>query len=228
MVAPTARRAVVQADYSARLTDNTAPRPHDLVWFTPVAVPADCPDWAATRLAAGGPAVIRRAPRGEQGVPIGLRGRDRSERYASWLDAACVVERRSPESLAARVLDPRTAERARSIPAWQALIALAPALDSLDVCWGITGGLGFELATGEKTAHAASDLDLLVRMPERADAALAALAEQTACASSRCDIQLETPAGGVALGEWQRGAGPVLVKSDTGPWLTADPWAGAT
>ncbi|WP_312444661.1 phosphoribosyl-dephospho-CoA transferase MdcG domain-containing protein, partial [Stutzerimonas kunmingensis] len=39
------------------------------------------------------------------------------------------------------------------------------------------------------------------------------------------DLQLETPLGGVALGEWAGGAARVLVKTAEGPRLMSDPWA---
>ena len=42
----------------------------------------------------------------------------------------------------------------------------------------------------------------------------------------RCDIQLETPAGGVALADWLGEAARVMIKHDTGPYLSPDPWHG--
>ena len=48
------------------------------------------------------------------------------------------------------------------------------------------------------------------------------LLEGRAC---RVDLQLETPLGGVALGEWAGGAARVLVKTAEGPRLVSDPWA---
>jgi phosphoribosyl-dephospho-CoA transferase len=48
------------------------------------------------------------------------------------------------------------------------------------------------------------------------------LLERRAC---RVDLQLETPLGGVALGEWAGGAARVLVKTAEGPRLVSDPWA---
>jgi phosphoribosyl-dephospho-CoA transferase len=40
----------------------------------------------------------------------------------------------------------------------------------------------------------------------------------------RVDVQLETPAGGVALAEWAAGKARVMVRHASGPQLIADPW----
>jgi len=82
------------------------------------------------------------------------------------------------------------------------------------------------------TVSASSDLDLLIRTPEKLsrDAAahlldrLQALAHQ---AGIRVDAQLETPAGGVALVEWAAGKIRVMARHARGPQLIADPWAPA-
>ncbi len=96
--------------------------------------------------------------------------------------------------------------------------------------WATPGALparrGFQLATGLPTAHPDSDLDLLLRaehpLPRSEARPLLQLLEGRAC---RVDLQLETPLGGVALGEWAGGAARVLVKAAEGPRLVSDPWA---
>jgi phosphoribosyl-dephospho-CoA transferase len=40
-------------------------------------------------------------------------------------------------------------------------------------------------------------------------------------------VQIETPAGGVAVADWAGPAREVLVKSDVGPFLSTKPWAAA-
>jgi phosphoribosyl-dephospho-CoA transferase len=71
-----------------------------------------------------------------------------------------------------------------------------------------------------------SDLDLLIRMPkllprEAAKSLVAQLEERACC---RFDIQLETPAGGLSLREWANGIRKVMIKTEYGPCLLADPW----
>ena len=103
---------------------------------------------------------------------------------------------------------------------------LRPLLDALGHAWGVTGSAGFQLATGLSAAHPDSDLDLLLRaerpLPRSEARPLLQLLEGRAC---RVDLQLETPLGGVALGEWAGGAARVLVKTAEGPRLVSDPWA---
>jgi phosphoribosyl-dephospho-CoA transferase len=55
---------------------------------------------------------------------------------------------------------------------------------------------------------------------------LAALAELQDGQPCRIDIQVDTGAGGFALAEYVRG-GRVLLKTDAGPRLVADPWGPA-
>jgi phosphoribosyl-dephospho-CoA transferase len=102
--------------------------------------------------------------------------------------------------------------------------ALAPRLDALGVDWGPTGGAGYWLACRLPVLRATSDLDLLVRLPDRPSpslvAALCTLQDGQPC---RLDIQVDTGAGGFALADYARG-GRVLLKTNDGPRLVADPW----
>ncbi|WP_348761094.1 phosphoribosyl-dephospho-CoA transferase MdcG domain-containing protein, partial [uncultured Salinisphaera sp.] len=127
------------------------------------------------------------------------------------------------------VARPPRSERGGDVPALAALADIRHRLKGLSIVWGPTGAVGYELATGRAVAHRESDLDLVVRLPECCNDVLAALCEMAAAARQtyaiRCDIQLETPAGGVALADWAGEAGQMMVKSDTGPYLTANPWA---
>ena len=208
-------------DYSCnkRLT-----RPHDLVWLTADALEGPVPAWAVRELADDAPVVVRRAPRHGDRLPVGIRGESRGERHADWIDPSAIRSCRTPESLAAA--DVWSGHACRDeIPAIAALGDVAAILERFGMLWGVTGAVGYELATGKPVTHAESDLDLLVRRPEplaRGEAvdihsALAAL-------SARCDVQVETPTGAMALAEWASLAARVLVKSDAGPFLSSNPW----
>ena len=94
------------------------------------------------------------------------------------------------------------------------------------MAWGVTGSLGFELASGVAATHPDSDLDLLLR----AAYFLSHDRARTLCpllegVFARVDVQLETPVGAVALREWAAGNGRVLVKTQAAPLLLADPWS---
>jgi phosphoribosyl-dephospho-CoA transferase len=93
--------------------------------------------------------------------------------------------------------------------------------------WGPGGSVGFEIATGVRTATSSSDLDLILRQdrrlqPGEAIELRAALAE--AAAPARIDVMLETPCGGVSLTDLAAMPGQVLVRTPDGARLSADPW----
>ncbi|MCH2341763.1 malonate decarboxylase holo-ACP synthase [Pseudomonas sp. NPDC047963] len=195
-------------------------RPHDLLWgMTPAQLPADAPDWAHGVLIAGQPVVVRRAMVASGQLAVGLRGSSRDQRYASVMPACAVLRKVRPEQLVERL-------PVSDLPALLALKQLKPNMDALGLCWGVTGSVGFQLATGLPTAHADSDLDLLLRTPlalSRPRAReLQRLLDEAPC---RVDMQLETPAGAIALREWAGHSPRVLVKCATGARLVRDPWA---
>ncbi|MBN9115401.1 MAG: malonate decarboxylase holo-ACP synthase, partial [Pandoraea sp.] len=91
--------------------------------------------------------------------------------------------------------------------------------------WGPTGGVGFALATGLPALHPQSDLDVLIRLPfPPSDAQCDALAWIARDRTCRIDVQIDTGRGGFSLREWLRSPPRMLVKTDQGPTLVADPW----
>ena len=216
-------RRLKQTDYSRGCCRAPA-RPHDLLWTRAQSAADDTPEWALPVVAHGGPFVVRRAPRVSARIPVGVRGRQRQERFAMTIDRDAVTKIVTPEQLTARIAQP-AAERLRAIAALDALPQLAETLDSQNLSWGLTGAVGYELATGHPVCHAASDIDVLLRVP-RPITRLAAreTIDSLAALAPRCDIQMETPLGGVALADWAADNDQVLVKSDQGPFLCADPW----
>jgi phosphoribosyl-dephospho-CoA transferase len=165
-----------------------------------------------------------------------VRGLTRSQRFAAWLAATDVAERRSPEELwdsvenrpAPGLACAPTQTRTEAVPALAALARVAPLLALRGYRWGPGGSVGFELATGTVTATASSDLDVILRQarrlePDEARALQAALAE--AAAPARIDALLETPRGGVSLADLAAAPTCVLVRTPDGPYLAADPWA---
>ncbi|MET8138775.1 malonate decarboxylase holo-ACP synthase [Sphaerisporangium sp. NPDC005288] len=184
------------------------------------------PGWASASLAVCPWVVVRRAPHPSGLIPIGVRGPDRWQRHAALVPSHAVTHTVPPEDLRAR----RPADRrlAVTLSAVASLLADEPEGRPGDggLVWGPTGGVGFELATGRVVTHSGSDLDLLVRTPHRLDRARAArLATAFAALPARVDCQLDTPLGGIALADWARPDGPVMVRTDHGPELVDDPWA---
>ena len=195
------------------------PLAHDLLWgMTPAQLPADAPQWAIESLAAGQPVVVRRAVSAEGWVAVGIRGVLREQRLAAFMPVDSIACRVSPEALC-------HVEYERDLPVMQALKRLRPMLDDCGWVWGISGSVGFELASGFVAMHEASDLDLILRTPQmitRNQARkLVAVFDQAVC---RVDMQLQTPFGAVALREWAGGSARVLLKNAHQACLVADPW----
>jgi phosphoribosyl-dephospho-CoA transferase len=93
------------------------------------------------------------------------------------------------------------------------------------LAWGITGSVGFALASGVSTLRQDSDLDLLLRaskpLPRGEARSLLALLQAS---PARIDMQVDTGHGGFALAEWAGNADRVLLKTGRGPLLVSDPW----
>lgn len=195
-------------------------RAHDLLWITGAPADGPLPPWADAAWLARAPLVVRRAPAINGRIPAGLRGRVRSERHACHVEASAVQRGVTPETLAA--LPVPTGQYA----ALDALHALAPRLNDSGWSWGPTGGVGFALASGLPVLRADSDLDLLLRISQPPSTAQATALHAIAASVSGCrlDLQIDTGHGGFAYAEWAAGRDKVLLKTDSGPVLTADPW----
>ena len=199
-----------------------APRPHDLLWLTEsAALEGVSEEWVASQWRLVLPVVVRRDVNNEGRIPVGVRGMRRDQRAAGWVKAAKIKRVISPESLASR--DLLINSPFVSMPPVQGAIQLA--LREWPWIWGITGSVGYALATEVPVLHADSDLDLIIRSPERVERE--ALLEWQQVAGQllcRADTQIEMPYGAFALNEWLRD-GRVLLKTNSGPQLVTDPWA---
>lgn len=198
--------------------------PHDLVWIRhPQALTGDLPAWVSSQWRSALPLVVRRDSDAGGRIPVGVRGLKREWRAAGWVAAADIVRVEPPEAFShvARLL----ASPFVSQQPVQAAIQLAQ--QRWWWPWGITGSVGYALATEVPVLSAASDLDLLIRCPEPvAEAELARWQQFVSQLPCRVDTQVETPYGAFALDEWLRD-GRVLLKSNHGPRLTDQPWSPA-
>ncbi|WP_024697085.1 malonate decarboxylase holo-ACP synthase [Pseudomonas avellanae] len=195
--------------------------PHDLLWGMPLsALPDDAPQWAVDTVLAGQPVVVRRQAMPAGQVAVGLRGRGREQRYAASMRLTDVYRRVTPEQL----ID-SASETVQEWPALRALRQVRPVMDALERVWGVGGSAGFELASGIAALHQGSDLDLILRTPQPFSRRCAAeLVEALAASVCRVDVQLQLDQGAVALREWARPAGRVLLKTASGARLVSDPW----
>ena len=181
-----------------------APEPHDLLLgMAPAHLPENAPAWVCAALEAGWPVVVRRAPADPARVAIGVRGLAREQRWAGWMPLAAITRRLRPEALGQR--EPAML---RDLPAWRALRDLRAPLNALGLAWGVTGGAGFELASGVAVLHPDSDLDLLLRTRARSRAMT-----RYAC----CNASSSVPAGSTCNCRPRRAAWPCANGPRVGP-----------
>ena len=189
---------------------------HDLLWGMPAEqIPAAAPNWVHARVAAGVPVVVRRDQQHMDQVAVGVRGLKKSERYATWLSKNAITRIVKPEQI-------RTLTRCSS-PVHQTLNAVAQLLHEKN--WGITGSYAFQEVTGEQTVTSNSDLDLVLRQPTALTLAEGKhLYAQIKLLPVTVDLQIDTGRGGFSLADWVTSTGSVLLKTNQGPLLLANPW----
>ncbi|MCH7295041.1 malonate decarboxylase holo-ACP synthase [Acinetobacter higginsii] len=192
---------------------------HDLLWGMTVSCLADdAPLWLKEVLLRGDPVVVRRAITSVDQVAVGVRGQFRHQRYATQMPRSAITRQLKPEALTQVNTShfKHLAERLQSI---------SNIMKSFSGYWGYTGSFGFELATGIETVTQHSDIDLLIRAEQPfAKKQAIALLENFQQAGLNVDIQLQLPQGGMALKEWARNSGKVLLKRPAGAVLVENPW----
>jgi phosphoribosyl-dephospho-CoA transferase len=152
----------------------------------------------------GLPVVVRRASARPGWIAVGVRGLLRTQRAALWADSQHVSRLLSPEQWQ----HSKAGGNIRACcPARLAGLATGRRrLASQRPCLGHYRQCRFRTGYRPATLTGSSDLDLLLRCPQPpADSELQTLAAALAGLPCRVDIQLQTPAGGVALAEWLRG-----------------------
>lgn len=192
---------------------------HDLLWgMSADALAEDAPLWVKAVLQRGDPVVVRRAITATDQVAVGLRGEFRHQRYAAVMPRSMITRQLKPEALTEVDIHQfkHLAERLQGI---------SSIMKNFSGCWGYTGSFGFELATGIATVTAQSDIDLLIRTEQPfAKQQAIELLETFQQAGLNVDIQLQLPQGGLALKEWARNSGKVLLKRPHGAVLVENPW----
>jgi phosphoribosyl-dephospho-CoA transferase len=185
--------------------------------------------WVPEALRSAPWVVIRRAPASDGRIPVGVRGAHRAQRFAAWVEAGAVIETLTPRLLASRRPWARSARRG-TIPALRALdtVESIASQAGFAAAWGPTGSVGFELASGQPTVRATSDLDLALWADRPLPVAAArALVDALESLPARADVLIETPHGAVALAEYARSAGMVALRTAHGPRLVSDCWEAA-
>jgi phosphoribosyl-dephospho-CoA transferase len=211
--------------------DVTELTPHTLLRIASVealaADPRELPAWALESVRRAPWVVVRRVPVCDSGIPVGLRGELRSQRIASWLPTAAILERVTTQQLSATAAWKDSPRRTR-VPALQALDRVEATMRAhgFEYQWGPTGSVGFELVSGCSTATHRSDLDLALQLDRPLSFASArSLHSALATLPARTDLLLEMPHGAVALSDYATSQGAFVLRTMRGPRLVRDLWS---
>jgi phosphoribosyl-dephospho-CoA transferase len=201
------------------------PYVHDLLLVKSTTIEEACiaePIWVRPALAKYLWVVARRAVSPEDRIAVGVRGQERHQRWGGFMTKDQIVKVIAPWHLRFGL-----ANTVRlGLPAMQSLRFLEIELASLSNDWGPGGSVGYELASRAPVGTRESDLDLVISAPDRFDRDFAHhLWKKIALAPAKVDVRIETPWCGFSLEEYVRGnSEKLLVRTSTGPRVTADPW----
>jgi phosphoribosyl-dephospho-CoA transferase len=182
------------------------------------------PEWVEGQMQTTPFAVVRRGLATGHEIPIGVRGKERNQRWAAFCHPKLVKSIITPSQLLTR---PIRTSRADATTALRTLDLLKERWIDLDHPWGPGGSIGFELATGTHVVKPESDLDIVIYATRRITADEA----RSLCARAKdlpavVDIRVETPVFGFSLWEFARAnPAPILMRAPNEVMLGTDPWA---
>jgi phosphoribosyl-dephospho-CoA transferase len=182
------------------------------------------PEWVEEHVRTTPFVVVRRDLATWHEIPIGVRGKERNQRWASFCHPKLVKRIITPSQLLTR---PIPTSRANATPALRTLDLLKERWMDLDHPWGPGGSIGFELATGRHVVKPESDLDIVIYAERRitADEAKSVCARAMDLPAT-VDIRVETPVFGFSLREFaSESPAAILMRAPNKVMLGTDPWA---
>ena len=118
------------------------------------------PSWVFRELGKTSLVVVRRGAVTRDRIPVGIRGPERSQRWAALCPPSAIQQIITPTDLLKRF---ETTRDSHASPACRGLGSLGVDWRWLThSCCGPGGSVGFELATGKRTTIPRSDLDIVV------------------------------------------------------------------
>jgi phosphoribosyl-dephospho-CoA transferase len=185
---------------------------------------ASAPEWVEEVLRKSPFVVVRRGRATDQGIPIGVRGAERNQRWPAFCHPTWVKSILTPPQLLTRTVPTL---RADATPALRALQVLKDRWMDLDHPWGPGGSVGFELATCRQVVRPESDLDIVIYAEGKITREEArSLYARTMNLPAAADIRVETLACGFSLTEYARGgSASILLRTPEGLELGNDPWS---
>lgn len=203
----------------------TALLPHDLLFLNlQTLLPDSAPAWARDAIKEGLPCVVRRDSISLEKIPVGFRGTIRSQRYGTFISNKDILKKISPEDAAKLLLSTRLkSPQLDYLKDFSKFIQENEELNK-SVKWGISGSFGFSLAVGKQYFRDTSDIDLIIRASNEEQLnCLAPLKSWILTPKFQLDIQIQTSKGGFSYKEWLN-TKKVLLKTNSGPLLTDNPW----
>lgn len=198
--------------------------PHDLLKIDSVASLTDgLSDWADKSFLESLTVVVRRSPIVDNQIPVGIRGMKREQRFATFVNSENVVRVITPYELVKGKCWVNVSSDRQDIPAIKALPVVSKILK--DFKWGISGSVGFELATATKTSKMTSDLDL-VWLPQEPLSKESAknLLKKLNQFGVHVDLQVIRNNNGFSLEEYANSGSTIMMKTFGDPILVKNPW----
>ena len=202
-------------------------RTHDLLEIDAnqlIAAQASAPQWVEESLRKSPFVIVRRDRATGEQIPVGVRGAERNQRWATFCHRKFVKSILAPPQLLRHTV---AISRSDLIPAFCAFAILKDRWRDLDHHWGPAGSIGFELATGNVVANPRSDLDIVVYADRRMAVDEAkSLHADVIDLPAIADIRVETPVCGFSLTEYAQAASTaLLLRTPVGHVLGNDPWS---
>jgi phosphoribosyl-dephospho-CoA transferase len=209
--------------------ESLAFRPHYLLAVDPkqlietIYKYSSVPEWVEEQVRTTPFVVVRRDLATGHEIPIGVRGKERNQRWAASCHPRLVNRIITPSQLLTR---PIPTSRANATSALRTLDILKERWMDLDRPWGPGGSVGFELATGSHVAKLGSDLDIVIYAENRMMADEAKfLCARAMNLPATVDIRVETPVSGFSLREFaSESPAAILMRAPNGIMLGTDPW----
>lgn len=183
---------------------------HDLIYNTPK------PDWVAESIKRAPFVVVRRVHAENGLIPVGIRGKNRNERFAAFVRINNIVNIITPKQI---VLAREWIHHDKEIFTY--LEEIKKQMDEKVIDWGPGGSVGFELVSKVPTVNDKSDIDIIIRYtPELTLAYSRKLISELSKLPIHIDVQVETSKGSFSLHEFANSEGkPILFKTKNGPML---------
>lgn len=178
------------------------------------------PKWCTDVLCETPWTVVRRGDR-KKGIPVGIRGRNRTERFAAVIrDAEMIEQVVTPEQALTDYISKGGAGAGKLLRfcgmEWREKGLLSV---------GIGGSIGFETVTGRNVTRAGSDLDLLIRISRACDRKTCTqLWQELMKLPIRADAVLVTDLGWISLEEYVCAQRKFMVKTTDGYCLSEELW----